>query len=1199
MSRCLEMIAPAVWRASWQGAVLALVVCLLLWALGGRLPARWRYLLGGLVVLRLLVIITPATSWSAFNLAAAHRAADVQEMAFRDDLQHAGRLIGDVPQPGPKEEIARPLPILLTPVLAAPAAASPVPAAAPAQIAAKQAVPPGWRLPAPWICFSFVWLAGCAVVSVRLAAAGAVLRQRLRACRAVKDVAVLEMLRALCGQLGLNRLPELLVTAEPISPCIVGTWRCRIVLPESILAESPDTTLRHVLAHELAHRVRGDLWSNWLLLAVRILHWFNPAAWWTVRAMQAEREAACDELALAALGDVPRSDYASTLVALALHFSPPVVAPGMVGFFASKHRIAARVERLVRPQRAARWAGPLAAGLFCGIALAGLTDAMPPAPAKPAATKPAAKAPLVAPAVPPSASSAPAVGRLDPVEESIRGRCVDRIDRSPLEGVAVRLFRTAGPIAPPFEIARTVSRADGTYDFKVSPPPLHSEDWLDGVHYEVVATSANRPVGIGHVFGRNKDQVEIHIGRDKVTVTGTVVGSDGKPIADAEVAANPGFWRSIPGILSAKTEANGRFAIFGLDNIESPDGKLQKTRLIARHPDHAQGTAEVGRLPADIRITMPSGCRIKGVVTDKVTGGPAVGVQVAAERLDVYEFVWAETNAKGEFRLTVLEGRYNIWFSAKDRVGVALTNQDFLDGQRVDLPSLEVSGGGLIAGRVFNTATGEPVIVSDQGERIKLGMFGPSQPNGTVIRQTPLATVDETGRFTLRAPAGENFPYFVNTRGDRMAWDTKQQPAVVVKEGETTHYDMRITPPVPVEEKLAQARAVVAALPQDPTEKVERILEEFRKLNHTIDETELWCSLMRELVAIGPAAVPQLCDELDRTTENRMLRRLGFALRTIGDARAVPALIRAFPRTLLPASSDYGLIVGDADLAAFMRQHEGNAGTGQYFNFGRPEREIGGALKELTKQSEGEADLYGIGLSEDPRRQIMQRRLFEEVAKRWQTWWEAHCREFTDDVRYHAVKLETSKEALPPARSTFSPQARLGDSINGTMLFAPNPLKPNPWRLYDIETDLNPKWPGPAPADISQLDPQQISKWAADNGADLVCVPYKTAEGDETVALRALGMKVWEITPRDLRNLERSLRAGRLPEGRQVDEFLVHFDDEAKKFDPDAKGAFLFITREGTTGVIETHTSQNAIGAVENAPRKSRAIQFDVKTVIP
>src|SRR6202040_821325 len=159
--------------------------------------------------------------------------------------------------------------------------------------------------------------------------------------------------------------------------------------------------------------------------------------------------------------------------------------------------------------------------------------------------------------------------------------------------------------------------------------------------------------------------------------------------------------------------------------------------------------------------------------------------------------------------------------------------------------------------------------------------------------------------------------YFVNTHGVRMAWDTRKQPPIVVKDGETTIYNMLITPEVPPEEKLKAARKLVEALSKKPSDRTAQILLEFRKLNHTVDETELWCLLMRELGAVGREAVPQLCAELDRTTENRLLRRLGFALRAIGDPRAVPALVRALPTTLLPSSSDYGLIVGDKGLTDF------------------------------------------------------------------------------------------------------------------------------------------------------------------------------------------------------------------------------------------------------------------------------------------
>ena len=129
------------------------------------------------------------------------------------------------------------------------------------------------------------------------------------------------------------------------------------------------------------------------------------------------------------------------------------------------------------------------------------------------------------------------------------------------------------------------------------------------------------------------------------------------------------------------------------------------------------------------------------------------------------------------------------------------------------------------------------------------------------------AEVDETGRFTLRAAPGENFPYFVNTRGVRMAWDTRHQPPVLVKDGETTSYNMLITPEVSPEEKLKAARKLVESLSEQPSDRTAQILLEFRKLNYTVDETEIWCLLMRELVAIGRDATPQLCAELDRTQQ--------------------------------------------------------------------------------------------------------------------------------------------------------------------------------------------------------------------------------------------------------------------------------------------------------------------------------------------
>ena len=64
-------------------------------------------------------------------------------------------------------------------------------------------------------------------------------------------------------------------------------------------------------------------------------------------------------------------------------------------------------------------------------------------------------------------------------------------------------------------------------------------------------------------------------------------------------------------------------------------------------------------------------------------------------------------------------------------------------------------GGGFIYGRVTNTSTGGPVTTIDSGERISLGVYGPSHPaNSRIIRPLHLTTVDSDGRYSLRAAPG-------------------------------------------------------------------------------------------------------------------------------------------------------------------------------------------------------------------------------------------------------------------------------------------------------------------------------------------------------------------------------------------------------------------------------------------------------------
>jgi hypothetical protein len=108
-----------------------------------------------------------------------------------------------------------------------------------------------------------------------------------------------------------------------------------------------------------------------------------------------------------------------------------------------------------------------------------------------------------------------------------------------------------------------------------------------------------------------------------------------------------------------------------------------------------------------------------------------------------------------------------------------------------------------------------------------------------------------------------------------------------------------------------QPSPITRLRPQSTVNRLLDALEEESVRNRFRDP---WAMRIKGLVEQGPDAVTDLISELDATDNDMMLRTLGFVLRAIGDKRAVPALIRALPRTLRKPGSNMGLRAEDKEL---------------------------------------------------------------------------------------------------------------------------------------------------------------------------------------------------------------------------------------------------------------------------------------------
>jgi len=177
----------------------------------------------------------------------------------------------------------------------------------------------------------------------------------------------------------------------PVAP-MLWAWpgKATIVVPRELTETLDDGALRAIIAHEVAHLVRRDHWTNLFSLLVASIFWWNPLVWFVRRRLLAASEASCDALALDRLQG-SRKTYAMTLLTVvdSLTASPPP-RPALGMTFGSSHSITRRVELIADSRVRARTSRSgwivLAAATF-GSCL------IPSQAAEPATPAPAALAP--------------------------------------------------------------------------------------------------------------------------------------------------------------------------------------------------------------------------------------------------------------------------------------------------------------------------------------------------------------------------------------------------------------------------------------------------------------------------------------------------------------------------------------------------------------------------------------------------------------------------------------------------------------------------------------------------------------------------------------------------------------------------------------------------------------------------------------
>lgn len=354
----IESLFHTVTTLSAKGALLAVITGAVLLMMSKKMSPAWRHGLWMLVFLRLMLPDVAASRWSMTGwLPMAPAIAPVVVEPVPTTVLNESTSEAPIIEP---ESETTPVTVVSprAPATTAPAASKPAPLTV-------------------WQTLSIVWLAGALAVVAAMVALHVRLWRRVRRDRQGATDEMLRLLRQCSTQMGVRRVPELVITQAVQAPAVFGLVRPSVLLPADL--EVDTASLRLVLLHELAHLRRRDLWVQVIAALAVAAHWFNPLAWWASRRLRAEAELAADACVLRLtekaeahrFGEVLLSFASRAAAGWALWFS----AATMLSIAEGRHDLRRRIDAIVdfsRGRRAWWIVGMLA---FVLLAFTGLTTA--------------------------------------------------------------------------------------------------------------------------------------------------------------------------------------------------------------------------------------------------------------------------------------------------------------------------------------------------------------------------------------------------------------------------------------------------------------------------------------------------------------------------------------------------------------------------------------------------------------------------------------------------------------------------------------------------------------------------------------------------------------------------------------------------------------------------------------------------------
>lgn len=236
-----------------------------------------------------------------------------------------------------------------------------------------------------WNMLAMVWMAGIAATLVFSIRKAVLFKRKLKFCNTVADKEVFEFIQVSKKEIGLKKSIAVLECDFIHAPAVFGYFRPCILIPSRFINEMDRDSLNAILLHEIYHIHCHDILKNYIWLAAKALHWFNPFVWLAYKRFEDDVELRRDQKAAHMLEADGSFVYSKSLLEAARFSRQMTYMPSSAAaLFENKCKLKQRIFRLIKPQRKTKSAAFISAMLAVLMVFACFTTACQPTPETPA-----------------------------------------------------------------------------------------------------------------------------------------------------------------------------------------------------------------------------------------------------------------------------------------------------------------------------------------------------------------------------------------------------------------------------------------------------------------------------------------------------------------------------------------------------------------------------------------------------------------------------------------------------------------------------------------------------------------------------------------------------------------------------------------------------------------------------------------------